>query len=132
VASASLRVWTTLAPPLESATHETMSSEPPLESPSTSLVGPELLLSVWRSLIFRFPSRSPQERHHDPPVSALRVSNHTRCSTDSLLPCSERDTTLQVIGKIDEVVKLVADLCSGLEWCEGSKRLPAYTGEQEI
>ncbi|ORY50183.1 hypothetical protein BCR35DRAFT_310751 [Leucosporidium creatinivorum] len=44
----------------------------------------------------------------------------------------ERDTTLQVIGKIDEVIKLVADLCSGLEWSEGSKRLPAYTGEQEI
>lgn len=44
----------------------------------------------------------------------------------------ERDTTLQVIGKIDEVIKLVADLCAGLSWAEGSKRLPAYSGEQEV
>ncbi|KAM0792538.1 Glycine--tRNA ligase 1, mitochondrial [Microbotryomycetes sp. NB124-2] len=45
----------------------------------------------------------------------------------------DRDTTDQVIGSIDEVVSLIQDLCSGeVEWQEGSKRLPAYSGEQEV
>ena len=43
----------------------------------------------------------------------------------------ERDTTFQVIGTVDEVIKLVSDLCSGLSWAEGSKRLPEYSGVQE-
>lgn len=36
------------------------------------------------------------------------------------------------MGKIDEVIKLVQDLCSGeVSWAEGSKRLPPFgTGEQ--
>ncbi|KAK4058718.1 Glycine--tRNA ligase 1, mitochondrial [Microbotryomycetes sp. JL221] len=45
----------------------------------------------------------------------------------------DRDTTAQVIGKVDEVVTLIQDLCSGeVEWSEGSKRLPTYSGEQEV
>jgi glycyl-tRNA synthetase len=47
--------------------------------------------------------------------------------------CRERDTTVQLIGKTDEVIELVKELCSGaIDWAEGSKRLPAYTGEQEV
>lgn len=45
----------------------------------------------------------------------------------------ERDTTVQLIGKIDEVIKLVQDLCAGnVTWEEGSKLLPKYEGEQDI
>ncbi|SCZ96648.1 BZ3500_MvSof-1268-A1-R1_Chr4-4g07514 [Microbotryum saponariae] len=45
----------------------------------------------------------------------------------------ERDTTFQVIGKVEEVVALLVELCSGrLEWAEAATRLPAYTGEQEV
>ncbi|GAA6011547.1 hypothetical protein JCM11491_004684 [Sporobolomyces phaffii] len=44
----------------------------------------------------------------------------------------ERDTTLQLIGKIEEVIQLVHDLCRGsCTWDEAQKRLPAYTGEQD-
>jgi glycyl-tRNA synthetase len=44
----------------------------------------------------------------------------------------ERDTTLQLIGKIEEVITLVHDLCRGsCTWDEAQKRLPAYTGEQD-
>jgi hypothetical protein len=38
-----------------------------------------------------------------------------------------------VIGKFDEVISLVQDLCAGtITWEEGMKRLPRYTGEQEV
>lgn len=44
----------------------------------------------------------------------------------------ERDTTLQLIGKIDEVVALVQDLVSGVAtWEDAQRRLPVYSGEQE-
>ena len=44
----------------------------------------------------------------------------------------ERDTTLQLIGKIEEVIELVNDLCRGsCNWDDAQKRLPAYTGEQD-
>ncbi|GAA5865978.1 hypothetical protein JCM8547_002902 [Rhodosporidiobolus lusitaniae] len=52
---------------------------------------------------------------------------------NSTMTLRERDTTLQLIGKIDDVIQLVSDLCSGAETWEGAqKRLPLYTGEQEI
>lgn len=45
----------------------------------------------------------------------------------------ERDSTVQLIGKFDEVISLIQDLCSGsVSWAEGSKRLPLYTGEQDV
>ncbi|KAM0755670.1 putative glycine--tRNA ligase GRS1 [Meredithblackwellia eburnea MCA 4105] len=45
----------------------------------------------------------------------------------------ERDTMFQVIGKFDEVIALVQDLCSGaITWEEGMKRLPRYDGDQDI
>ncbi|GAA5904059.1 uncharacterized protein JCM6883_002069 [Sporobolomyces salmoneus] len=44
----------------------------------------------------------------------------------------ERDTTLQLIGKMEEVIELVNDLCRGsCDWDDAQKRLPAYTGEQD-
>ncbi|BGP14007.1 hypothetical protein JCM10213_005592 [Rhodosporidiobolus nylandii] len=44
----------------------------------------------------------------------------------------ERDTTVQLIGKVDEVIQLVSELCSGTtSWDEAQKRLPAYSGEQD-
>lgn len=44
----------------------------------------------------------------------------------------ERDTTLQLIGTIDEVVQVVYELCRGdLSWTEAQQRLPAYSGEQD-
>ncbi|GJN88435.1 hypothetical protein Rhopal_001401-T1 [Rhodotorula paludigena] len=44
----------------------------------------------------------------------------------------ERDTTLQLIGSIDDVIQLVAQLCRGdLSWAEAQQKLPAYSGEQE-
>lgn len=40
---------------------------------------------------------------------------------------------MQVIGKVDEVVDLLGELCSGkITWAEGADRLPRYTGEQEV
>lgn len=45
---------------------------------------------------------------------------------------SERDTTIQVIGSIEEVISLVNELCNGLTWKEGASRLPLYTGVQEV
>ncbi|GAA6059405.1 hypothetical protein JCM10212_003637 [Sporobolomyces blumeae] len=44
----------------------------------------------------------------------------------------ERDTTLQVIGKMDEVISIVHDLCRGaITWDDAREKLPAYTGEQD-
>ncbi|GAA5842716.1 hypothetical protein JCM11251_002331 [Rhodosporidiobolus azoricus] len=45
----------------------------------------------------------------------------------------ERDTTLQLIGTIDEVISLVKDLCDGrTTWEEGQSRLKPYSGEQDV
>ncbi|GAA5882585.1 hypothetical protein JCM16303_002058 [Sporobolomyces ruberrimus] len=44
----------------------------------------------------------------------------------------ERDTTLQLIGKIEEVIALVNDLCRGsCTWDDARERLPAYSGDQD-
>ncbi|GAA5970134.1 hypothetical protein JCM11641_000281 [Rhodosporidiobolus odoratus] len=44
----------------------------------------------------------------------------------------ERDTTLQLIGKVDEVIQLVSELCAGTTtWEQAQERLPAYSGEQD-
>ncbi|CAG8730144.1 5003_t:CDS:1, partial [Acaulospora colombiana] len=46
---------------------------------------------------------------------------------------SERDTTDQRIGKIDEVIAVVSDLVEGVcTWDEACGRLPAYSGVQAI
>ncbi|BGP53895.1 hypothetical protein JCM8202_006088 [Rhodotorula sphaerocarpa] len=45
----------------------------------------------------------------------------------------ERDTTLQLIGSIDEVIGVVNDLCKATTtWEEAQGRLKPYTGEQEV
>ena len=51
----------------------------------------------------------------------------------SVSVCSERDTTGQLIGAIDEVVDLVVQLVEGtIDWTEACKRLPAYDGVQAV
>lgn len=43
----------------------------------------------------------------------------------------DRDTTEQLIGKVDEVIAVVEALCNAeIDWVEASKRLEAYSGEQ--
>lgn len=45
----------------------------------------------------------------------------------------ERDSTEQLIGKIDDVVAVVADLCnSRMNWEEACQKLERYSGVQEI
>ena len=45
----------------------------------------------------------------------------------------ERDTTLQLIGSIDEGISVVNDLCKApISWDEAQARLKPYTGEQEV
>jgi glycyl-tRNA synthetase len=45
----------------------------------------------------------------------------------------ERDTTDQRIGKIDDVIKVVADLVEGeITWDEACEKLPAYSGVQAV
>ncbi|KAG8948559.1 Glycine--tRNA ligase 1, mitochondrial [Tulasnella sp. 408] len=45
----------------------------------------------------------------------------------------ERDTTDQLIGKVDEVVEVVKDLVFGqLDWEGACKKLPKYTGVQDV
>ncbi|KZP01889.1 glycyl-tRNA synthetase [Calocera viscosa TUFC12733] len=45
----------------------------------------------------------------------------------------ERDTTDQRIGKIEQVVAVIIDLVEGtIDWTEACKRLPAYTGVQDV
>lgn len=51
--------------------------------------------------------------------------------SDRLL--SERDTTNQLIGPIDEVIATVTELVAGnIDWSEACRRLPAYDGTQAI
>jgi glycyl-tRNA synthetase len=50
-----------------------------------------------------------------------------------MLPGRERDTTAQLIGKIDEVVEVIRQLSSGsIDWAEACQKLPAYSGEQDL
>ena len=45
----------------------------------------------------------------------------------------ERDTTDQLIGKIDDVIAVVAELCSNrMDWEQASKKLEKYSGVQEV
>jgi len=60
---------------------------------------------------------------------ACRASTAVKNGTMTL---RERDTTLQLLGPIEEVITLVHDLCRGsCTWDDAQKRLPAYTGEQD-
>ena len=53
--------------------------------------------------------------------------------TEGWILCSERDTTDQRIGKIDEVVDVVIELVGGtLDWHGACRRLPAYDGVQAV
>lgn len=46
---------------------------------------------------------------------------------------SERDTTQQRIGPVDEVIAVVTELVDGsLDWDEACRRLPAYDGVQAV
>lgn len=39
---------------------------------------------------------------------------------------------MQLIGSIDEVIKLVEELCAGrISWDQARERLPLYAGEQD-
>lgn len=52
-----------------------------------------------------------------------------------MVPCtfSERDSTDQLIGDIDEVISVVTELVQGtLEWAQACQRLPAYDGVQAV
>lgn len=51
-----------------------------------------------------------------------------------MLPlASERDTTKQLIGDIDQVISVVTDLVEGnMEWVGACKILPAYEGVQAV
>lgn len=45
----------------------------------------------------------------------------------------ERDTTSQLIGPVDEVIALIKGLSDGtLTWDEAQKKLPVYSGEQDV
>lgn len=44
----------------------------------------------------------------------------------------ERDSTKQLIGSVEEVVKVLDELCEGtIEWKEATDRLPEYSGTQD-
>ena len=50
-----------------------------------------------------------------------------------LLSSSERDTTEQRIGPVDEVITVVTELVDGsLDWEGACSRLPAYGGQQDV
>ena len=62
-------------------------------------------------------------------VSVYKPSVLTRC----YLCRRERDTTGQLIGGIDEVVAIVAQLVDGsMSWAEACTRLPVYDGVQAV
>lgn len=45
----------------------------------------------------------------------------------------ERDTMIQLIGPIDDVIKVVTELVEGdIDWAEACRRLPAYEGVQAV
>lgn len=45
----------------------------------------------------------------------------------------DRDTTTQLIGKVDEVIDVVRQLCAyQITWDDATKLLEAYTGEQAV
>ena len=45
----------------------------------------------------------------------------------------ERDTMMQLIGQIDDVIRVVTALVEGdIDWAEACRRLPAYEGVQAV
>ena len=49
------------------------------------------------------------------------------------ISCSERDTTGQLIGNIDDVIGIVTERVDGsIDWAEACRRLPAYDGVQAV
>lgn len=57
----------------------------------------------------------------------------TSLSSYLLSSHSERDTTEQLIGPIDEVIDIVTNLVSGnIDWAAACERLPAYDGVQAV
>jgi hypothetical protein len=75
-------------------------------------------------------------------ASPFRFSLHSRLShpdchnggaDERSLPLSERDTTGQLIGDIDEVIAVVTELVNGsIDWAEACNRLKAYDGVQDV
>ena len=54
-------------------------------------------------------------------------------SSNSHFDPRERDTTGQLIGKIDEVISVVTDLVQGtITWTDACEILPAYDGVQAV
>lgn len=92
------------------------------------------LVLLSGSLLILLPSRMALSLFGTSPSLSLPLANTSRFLLILPLGLSrERDTTVQLIGTVDEVIELVKELVSGsIDWAEGSKRLPAYTGEQEL
>lgn len=67
-------------------------------------------------------------------ISSPRRTPRSDCVRFFFLPrYRERDTTGQLIGPIDEVLAVVADLVQGsIDWAEACKKLPAYDGVQAV
>jgi glycyl-tRNA synthetase len=56
-----------------------------------------------------------------------------RATFKKIKPSSERDTTDQLIGPIDDVIATVTELVEGtINWSEACRRLPAYDGVQAV
>ncbi len=52
---------------------------------------------------------------------------------DCVLCGRERDTTIQLIGDIDEVIPIVIELVNGsMDWPEACQRLSIYEGVQSL
>jgi hypothetical protein len=65
------------------------------------------------------------------PNSDKPIANDNAFSASLLY--SERDTTGQLIGPIDQVIQTVIDLVEGsIDWAGACARLPAYDGVQAV
>lgn len=63
-------------------------------------------------------------------VSKLLTRSAAKNGTITL---RERDTTSQLIGKVDDVIAVVDELVKGnINWDGASKKLEAYSGVQDV
>ena len=69
-----------------------------------------------------------------PAFSVTLIIVHTLTPSASCsFPDSERDTTGQLIGPIDDVIAVVTELVSGsIDWTEACNRLQVYDGVQAV
>lgn len=108
-----LRLELTLLVPVSvSATPETTNWAHHMAAPSTLRVSTQFPTISARRLIFLF--------------LCLAVANGT-------LTLRERDSTDQLIGKIDDVIAVTVALSnSQMKWSEACEKLEKYSGTQEI